>query len=380
MTRKLFAVLSLLLLLALVAGACAAPAAAPADTGAGDAGAAAETTSEATTEGAAAGGEPLKVLNFINGTLGDKSFFDSAKRGVDRAVTELGVEAETIEASYDATQWEPALVDALANGDYDVVVLGTSNMVEYVQNIAPQYSDVRFIFYDDTVNYETCEGGCANVYSMLYKQNEGSYLAGVYAAAMTTQELDGMNPDAIIGSVGGQEIPVILDFMVGYEQGAKDTNPDIQVIRQFADSWNDPAKGKELAKAQYSQGADIVFQIAGGTGQGVFEAAAEDGKYAIGVDSDQALAVADADPAQAERILTSMMKNIDNSIVRALQMHMDGTLPYGQVENLGIAEGGVGLARNDFYEKNTPDSVKQLVDEAEARITSGDIVVETAFQ
>jgi basic membrane protein A len=253
-------------------------------------------------------------------------------------------------------------------------------MVEYVQRIAPQYPDVRFIFFDDTVNYETCENNCANVYSMLYKQNEGSYLAGVYAAAMTTQELDGMNPEAVIGSVGGQDIPVILDFMVGYEQGAKDTNPDIQVIRQFADSWNDPAKGKELTKAQYSQGADIVFQIAGGTGQGVFEAAAEDGKYAIGVDSDQAEAVKDADPAQAERILTSMLKNIDNSIVRALQLHIAGELPYGQVENLGIAEGGVGLARNEFYEAATPDSVKQLVDEAEAKITSGEIVVETAFQ
>ena len=215
---------------------------------------------------------------------------------------------------------------------------------------------------------------------MLYKQNEGSYLAGVYAAAMTTQALDGMNPEAVIGSVGGQEIPIIIDFMVGYEQGARDTNPDIQVLRQFADSWNDPAKGKELAKAQYSQGADIVFQIAGGTGQGVFEAAVEDGKYAIGVDSDQALAVADADPAQAERILTSMLKNIDNSIVRALQLHIDGTLPYGEVENLGIAEGGVGLARNEYYENNTPDSVKQLVDEAEAKVTSGEIVVETAFQ
>ena len=186
------------------------------------------------------------------------------------------------------------------------------------------------------------------------KKEWGSYLAGVYAASIPTSLLDGMNPDAIIGSVGGQEIPVILDFMVGYEQGAKDTNPDIQVIRQFADSWNDPAKGKELAKAQYSQGADIVFQIAGGTGQGVFEAAAEDGKYAIGVDSDQAVAVAEADPAQAERILTSMLKNVDNSIVRALQMHIDGTLPYGEVENLGIAEGGVGLARNEYYEKTRP--------------------------
>ena len=230
------------------------------------------------------------------------------------------------------------------------------------------------------VNFAACENKCANVYSMLYKQNEGSYLAGVYAAAMTTEQLDGMNPDAIIGSVGGQEIPIILDFMVGYEQGAKATNPDIQVIRQFADSWDDPAKGKELAKAQYSQGADIVFQIAGGTGQGVFEAAAEDGKYAIGVDSDQALAVADADPAQAQRILTSMMKNIDNSIVRALQLHQEGKLPYGTAEYLGIAEGGVGLARNEYYDKNTPDNVKQLVDEAEAKVTSGEIVVDTAFK
>ncbi len=377
MQRRLLPALSVLLIFTLLLGACAAPAAAPAAPAAGEA---AATEAAADTAAAAPAGEPLKVLNFVNGSLGDKSFFDSANRGIERAVAELGIEADTIETSYDATQWEPALVDALENGDYDVVVLGTSNMVEYVQRLAPQYPDVRFVFYDDQVNYETCEGGCANVYSMLYKQNEGSYLAGVYAAAMTTQELDGMNPEAVIGSVGGQEIPVILDFMVGYEQGARDTNPDIQVLRQFADSWNDPAKGKELTKAQYSQGADIVFQIAGGTGQGVFEAAAEDGKYAIGVDSDQALAVADADPAQAERILTSMLKNIDNSIVRALQLHIAGELTYGQAENLGIAEGGVGLARNEFYDKNTPDSVKQLVDEAEAKVTSGEIVVETAFQ
>ncbi len=380
MTRRLLAALSLLLLLAMLAGACAAPTAAPAGPATGAATDAGTEAAAGDQTAAPTAGEPLNVLLFINGTLGDKSFFDSAKRGIDRAVTELGIKADTIEATYDATQWEPALVDALANGSYDVVVLGTSNMVEYVQRIAPQYPDTRFVFFDDTVNYETCENKCANVYSMLYKQNEGSYLAGVYAGAMTTQELDGMNPDAIIGSVGGQEIPVILDFMVGYEQGAKDTNPDIQVIRQFADSWNDPAKGKELAKAQYSQGADIVFQIAGGTGQGVFEAATEDGKYAIGVDSDQAMAVAEADPAQAQRILTSMLKNVDNSIVRALQLHIDGTLPYGQVENLGIAEGGVGLARNEYYEKNTPDSVKQLVDEAEAKVTSGEIVVDTAFK
>jgi basic membrane protein A len=188
-----------------------------------------------------------------------------------------------------------------------------------------------------------------------------------------------MNPEAVIGSVGGQEIPIILDFMVGYEQGAKDTNPDITAIRQFADSWNDPAKGKELTKAQYSQGADIVFQVAGATGQGVFEAAAEDGRYALGVDSDQALIIEEADPDQAARILTSMMKNVDNSLFRALDLHIKGELPYGSIEALGIAEGGVGLARNKFYEESTPDDVKKLVDEAEQKILNGEITVDTAF-
>ena len=151
------------------------------------------------------------------------------------------------------------------------------------------------------------------------------------------------------------------------------------MLRQFANSWNDPAKGKELAKAEYSQGADIVFQIAGGTGQGVFEAAVEDGKYAIGVDSDQALIVESADPAQAARILTSMMKNVDNSIFRGLQMHLDGTAPYGAAESLGIAEGGVGLARNKFYDASTPDEVKAIVDAAEQKVIDGEITVETVF-
>ncbi len=358
MFRKLTVLLSMLIVLVLVA-ACG---------GGGD---------SASSSGDSGGEDSLKVVLFINGVLGDKSFFDSAQRGVDRAANELGIEVETVEAGLDETQWEAAMVDAAENKEYDLFIVGTFQMISFLEAIAPQYPDKKFIIFDAPVNYEGCE--CDNVYSVLYKQNEGSYLAGVYAAAMTTQGIDGMNPDAVIGSVGGQEIPVILDFMVGYEQGAKDTNPDIQVIRQFADSWNDPAKGKELTKAQYSQGADIVFQIAGGTGQGVFEAAAEDGRYALGVDSDQALIVEDADPDQAARILTSMMKNVDNSLFRAIDLHIKGELQYGTMESLGIAEGGVGLARNKFYDENTPDDVKATVDAAEKRIVDGEITVDTAF-
>ncbi len=376
MTRKGLFLIALLAAIVALFGACAAPSAPAAEP------AAPAEEAAAPAEQSAASAEPLKVLMVVNGVLGDKSFFDSAQRGIDRAVAELGVEAKTIEAGIDPTAWEAALVDAAANEEFDVLIVGTWQMTEYLEKIAPQYPDKKFFSYDAPVNYdsEACAPNkCENVYSILYKQNEGSYLAGVYAGAMTTQEMDGMNPDAVIGSVGGQEIPVILDFMVGYEQGAKDTNPDIQVIRQFAGGWNDPAKGKELAKAQYSQGADIVFQIAGGTGQGVFEAAQEDGKYAIGVDSDQAIIIKDADPAQAERILTSMMKNVDNSLFRGLKMHLEGTAPYGEIEALGIAEGGVGLARNEYYEKHTPEEVKKLVDEAEQKVINGEITVDTAF-
>lgn len=337
-----------------------------------------ETVASTTTTSSTSSGKPLKVVLFVNGVLGDKSFFDSAQRGVDRAKKELGIEAKTIEAGTDPTQWESALTDAAANEDYDVFITGSFQVIEYLQKVAPEHKDKKFFTFDAPADYANCD--CGNIYSISYKQNEGSYLAGVYAAAMTTQKLDGMNPDAVIGSIGGQEIPVIVDFMVGYEQGAKSVNPDIKIIRQFAGGWNDPAKGKELAKAQYSQGADIVFQIAGGTGQGVFEAAAEDGKWAIGVDSDQATIIEDANPKQAARILTSMMKNVDNSLFRGLKMHLEGTTPYGKAEALGLAEGGVSLARNKYYDENTPDAVKKLVDEAEQKIIKGEVKVETAFK
>jgi len=214
---------------------------------------------------------------------------------------------------------------------------------------------------------------------MTYAQNQGSFLAGVYAAAITTSMMEGTNDDPIIGAVGGQQIPVIDDFIVGYEQGACLVNPESQSIVQYAGSWNDPARGKEITLAMYEQGADIVFQVAGGTGVGVFEAAQEQRRYAIGVDSDQAVIVAETDPDQAERILTSMLKNVDNSIFRAITLHLDGELPYGSSESLGIPEGGVGLAKNEFYDMATSDDIKAMVEAAEAAVVAGDIEVQTVF-
>ncbi len=327
--------------------------------------------------------EALRVVSVINGTLGDKSFFDSAQRGMDAIADEYDIETDTVELGIDPANWESGLLDVMSDTDsYDILIAGTWQMVGFMAANAHNYPDKYFMFYDAGMPYddaETCVDACANVYSMTYAQNQGSFLAGVYAAAITMSGIEGTNDAPTIGAVGGQQIPVIDDFIVGYEQGACLVNPETVSIVQYAGSWNDPARGKEITLAMYEQGADIVFQIAGGTGVGVFEAAHEQERYAIGVDSDQAVIVAETDPDQAERILTSMLKNVDNSIFRAVTLHLDGELPYGSVENLGIPEGGVGLAKNDFYDMATSDDIKAMVEAAEAAVVNGDIEVQTVF-
>ena len=327
--------------------------------------------------------DELRIVSVINGTLGDKSFFDSAQRGMDAVADEYDLEIDTVELGIDPANWEPGLLDVMSQTDsYDILIAGTFQMIDFMAANAHRYPDKLFMFYDAPMPYDNadvCVDACSNVYSMTYAQNQGSFLAGVYAAAVTTSMMEGTNDAPIIGAVGGQQIPVIDDFIVGYEQGACLVNPDTQSIVQYAGSWNDPARGKEITLAMYEQGADIVFQIAGGTGVGVFEAAHEQEHFAIGVDSDQAVIVAETDPDQAERILTSMLKNVDNSIFRAVTLHLEGELPYGSSESLGIPEGGVGLAKNEFYDAATSDDIKAMVEAAEAAVVAGEIEVQTVF-
>jgi len=327
--------------------------------------------------------DDVRITLVVNGVLGDKSFFDSAQRGVDRVADEYGVETNTVELGIDPQNWESGLADVMADSDsYDILITGTFQMIDFLAARAHQYPDKTFIFFDAGMPYDDpniCVDGCANVYSITYNQNEGSFLAGVYAAAMSMSDVEGFNPDPFIGAVGGQDIPVINDFIVGYEQGACLVNSDSQVLTQYAGGWNDPARGKEIALAMFEQNADIIFQIAGGTGVGVFEAAEEQGHYAIGVDSDQASIILDTNPDQAERILTSMQKNVDNSLFRAYELYLAGELPMGTAEGLGLAEGGVGLSINDIYMNATPENVQELVAAAEAAVVSGDITVNSVF-
>lgn len=318
----------------------------------------------------------VKVVLYVNGTLGDKSFFDSANRGVQMAVKELGIEAKTIEGGYAPERWEPDIAQ-LAEGDWDIIIAGTWQLQEYLEKFAPKHPDKKFFTYDTTVDYS--KGGLDNVYSILYSQNEGSFLVGALAAMITTSDMELANPDKVIGFLGGMDIPVINDFKVGYEQGAKYIDPDIKVLVSFAGAWNDPAKGKELILAQYDQGADIAFNVAGETGLGLLDAAKDKKRYAIGVDSDQYLLYKDSDPEKASHIVTSMLKNVDISLYRGIKLHLEGKLAYGKAEILGIEKDGVGVADNENFKKLVPQEFTARIKELENKIVSGEIKIDTAF-
>ncbi|MDP2966685.1 MAG: BMP family ABC transporter substrate-binding protein [Pelolinea sp.] len=366
MKNNRFTIIGLLVIGTMLIAACGG-AAAPAK----EAAPAEAAPAEAAPAEAAPAAEPMKVVHLVNGTLGDKSFTDSAHRGLVDAAKDFGFELVTIEAGNDPAKWEPAFMDTVQDPTTDFVVIGSGDLMDVLVRTAPEYPDIKFIMFDNPVDFKACGEGCNNIYAVQYKQNEGSYLAGLYAGLMSESK--------IIGAVGGMDIPVINDFFAGYYQGAEEAGVKKEnVLIQFAGSWNDPAKGKELALTMYQQGADVVFQVAGGTGEGVFYAAQEAGKWAIGVDSDQALIIEETNADQAARILTSMLKNVDKSLYRAFKLYSEGKLPFGTNENLGIPF-GVGLAYNKYFDKNTPQEVKDKIAAAEAKVISGETKVATVF-
>jgi len=324
--------------------------------------------------------EPYKAALLINGTLGDKSFYDSANEGLTKLQEELGEDKFTFKVeqmgatSADEAKWEPTLYDYCDDGSYDVIICGTFQMLEALTNASADYPDQKFIYFDEAFNFD--EGG-ENIYNVMYKQNEVSYLVGAAAAMMTTDEtLEKVDPsNKVIGFLGGMENSVIKDFLVGYIQGAKDIDEEIQVALAYVGNFYDSAAGKDMALTQYQNGADVGFNVAGSAGLGQIEAAVDSDRYAFGVDSDQAALL----PDYAANIPTSAIKNVGNSLIRAIKMDMEGELEYGQLEYLGFAEGGVELVEDDHYKETVPEEIRNKVEELKNQITNGELEVPTAL-
>ncbi|MFP4457285.1 MAG: BMP family ABC transporter substrate-binding protein [Clostridia bacterium] len=324
-------------------------------------------------EGEPNGEEALRAILLIPGELGDKSFFDAANNGMALIEENLEAEIKVVEMGTESTAWEPNFLDAIEGG-YDIIISG-NDTTELMNELATDYPDQMFINFDTS---ET-ENQPENVYSMFYTTNDLSFMAGAAAALITNSDMELANEEKIIGFLGGMDIPGINDFLVGYIQGAQHVDPEIKMFISYAGDFGDPAKGKELTLIQYNSGADVSFNVAGGTGLGLLDAAYETDNYAIGVDSDQAMLFAESEPEKAAHIVTSAVKYIDQAIFRAVEMHVEGTLPYGTHEELGVAEGGVGLAKNTYYETLLSEEIKAELNDIEQLLVDGEITVDSAF-
>ncbi len=309
--------------------------------------------------------DKTRVAIVFSGNLGDKSYNDSCYEGALKAKDEFDIELKTLEGT-EAAEWEANFL-AVAEEGYDLIICSSSNFEEYMKEHCANYPETKFAVIDTTV-----EGD--NIVSVSFAQNQGSFLAGAAAALFTKKSnIEGVNDDNIIGWVGGMDIPVLHDFYIGYEQGAKYIDPEITVLQSFAGTWNDPLKGKELTLAQYQQGADVVMNVASGTGTGILEAAAEAGKYAIGVDLNQ-----DAD--QPGAVLTSMLKRVDTACYILIKSVVEGTFEGGSKQYLTLEDNGVSLTDMSVIKEHLgddfPEDILKEIEGLKAKIVSGEIVVE----
>lgn len=314
----------------------------------------------------AAATEPFRVAMLVTGSRGDGSFV-SARKGVQRAEQELGAEVRIVEER-SRYRWEPAL-RRLARGDNDLVVVGTSEMTDILTRVAPDFPDQKFILFDATVDKP-------NVASITFAQNEGSFLAGALAACVVDGEVDDPKARKLIGVIGAEDIDVVNDFIVGYEEGAKYVDPDIAVrityIGGGTSGGEDRARGRRLASTQFKAGARVVFGVAGGSSRGVMDAARQARRYAIGVE-----------PSENELapgvVLSSVLKRVDRSIFDLIQMEATGSLRTGRTYTYGIQNNGVGLDEDWYYRWYVPEECRQQVEKAKRDIASKKVRVETAF-
>jgi basic membrane protein A and related proteins len=317
---------------------------------------------------------PAKVSVFllISGSLGDKGFNDSARAGLEMIKAKYGdrVTTKYTELGSDTAKMNPALEDAGAEGTN--VVLCSNNFNSAIQQIAPLYPKTLFVMYDGWT-----KDPIPNVHQIQFKNNEAGYLAGALAGFMTTTKGDAkLNADNVIGFIGGRDITGINDFLVGYIAGAQKVNPTVKIVYNYVNSFTDTAKAKDQALIQFnSYKADVVYHAAGRAGLGSFDAAVETGRYAIGVDTDQASLFTN-EPAKASVILTSTMKRVDLTLFRAFERYMNGEATGGKQEYIGAVEGAIAYAP---FNKAVPASLQPALEQVVADIKAGKVKIPSAF-
>lgn len=279
----------------------------------------------------------------------DKSFNEAAWHGIERWKKETGKNVLEFEISSEP-QREQALRRMAERGVNPLIAVGFSQQ-SAVTKVAKDFPELRFVIIDEEVKLP-------NVESILFKEQEGSFLVGALAAMASKS--------GKVGFVGGMDVPLIRKFQCGYEQGAKYINRKVDtsaaMIGTTGAAWNDPARGGELAKAQFARGVDVIFAAAGGSGTGVYQAAKDAGRLAIGVDSNQ-------NYMQPGTMLTSMVKRVDVAVYKALKGRETG------LQLLGLKDGGVDYALDRYNEKLISSEMKRKVEQIATDIIGGTIHV-----
>ena len=308
------------------------------------------TTAAMALSAGAALAEPALIFDL--GGKFDKSFNEAAFAGAQRWAEETGESFREIELQSEA-QREQALRRFAENGNNPIVMTGFA-FGNVLSEVAPDYPETKFAIIDMVVDEP-------NVRSVVFNEHEGSYLVGMMAAMACDS--------GTVGFIGGMDIPLIRKFACGYAQGAKAVNGDITVLSNMTGTtpaaWNDPVKGSELTKAQISQGADVIYAAAGGTGVGVLQTAADEGILSVGVDSNQ-------NYMHPGKVLTSMLKRVDNAVYDA--MTQGEALETG-INVMGVGNGGIDYALDEHNEALVGEAMKTAVDEAKGKIASGELTV-----
>ena len=307
---------------------------------------------------ALAAGDFVPAVVFDQGGKFDKSFNEAAYNGAERFKKETGIAYRDFEVT-NASQREQALRNMARRGASVIAAVGFAQTAA-VDKVSREFPNTKFCLIDDKLELP-------NVQSVTFKEHEGSFLVGMLAALASKT--------GKVGFVGGMDIPLIRNFLTGYEQGVKHVRADGEVFANMTGTtpaaWNDPTRGAELAKSQFGRGADIVFAAAGATGLGVLQAAADAGKLGIGVDSNQ-------NWIHPGKILTSMVKRVDVTVYDCFKTAKDGGWKAGH-RLVGLKEDGVGYALDESNRKLVTPDMEKKVEEARQQIIAGQLPVK-AYQ
>jgi basic membrane protein A len=326
---------------------------------------------------AAGAQDPIKVVYLVNGNLGDKGFYDSAASGLYRMRDELGADIKIIEMGRDETSYEGNYLD-VSEQDWDMIISGTWSVKELAQNIAAEFPEKDYLFFDGEVDFSVVKDG--NMMGVTYLSNEGAFMAGALAALMLDSGDVKIDPTKrILGFVGSMDTPNINDFLVGYIEGIQYIDPEIKLMTSYVGSFEDVPKALEMTKhalqsgcadrlrsgfTEYSRRRDCLIRC---------------GQIFCGLRSGIWTQLQDTDPNLARNILSSSLKNVGDSLFTAVSGYIDGSMVTSENYVLGLSSGAVGLAYNKNYETLVPEAIRTQFEEIKAKIISGEIKVGTAF-